>query len=67
MRLYNNYYYSNYYRGHVEVYLSEEWGSVSDDSWTLEDGEVVCHQLGFDINSKLYKYTKYSILNYDIF
>ena len=54
MRLYINYANPFYYRGLVEVYLSEEWGTVaSDGSWTREDGEVVCHQLGFEIDSKL--------------
>ena len=55
VRLYYIYYLPSHYEGLVEVYLSEEWGTVSDDSWTQEDGEVVCRQLGFS-DSKLFKY-----------
>ena len=56
MRLYNNYYNPSYYRGLVEVYISEVWGTVANDgSWSREDGEVVCRELGFEIPSKLLK------------
>ena len=53
VRLYYSYSIPSHNYGLVEVYLSEEWGRVADDgSWTIEDGEVVCRELGVEIPSK---------------
>ena len=33
--------------GLLEVFHNGEWGTICDDYWTDDDGEVACRQLGF--------------------
>ena len=33
--------------GRVEICLSNEWGTICDDTFSSVDAEVVCRQLGY--------------------
>ncbi len=40
-------------QGQVEVCLDRRWTTVCDTSWTEEDAQVVCNQLGYPKSAKL--------------
>ena len=40
------------YSGRVDVFLSTQWVAVANSTipWTLENAQVVCRELGYDLN-----------------
>lgn len=63
VRLYYAHYSPSSYSGLVEVFLSDEWGAVNS-SWTVDNAEVVCRQLGFEVPSKMCTYSMVPWLSY---
>ena len=60
MKLFYNSYSVDYYRGVLEIWLDDKWGTVSDNNWTIADADTVCRQLGR--NSKFLTHRKALII-----
>ncbi len=45
--------------GRVEVYYDGQWGTVCDDSWSNQDGDIICKQLGYEGAAKIFYRASY--------
>jgi hypothetical protein len=39
---------STYKDGKIEVFHSNQWGSICNNAFTVQDGKVICRMLGLD-------------------
>lgn len=39
------------WEGRLEMCLSQRWGTVSSEGWTVADAQVVCTDLGYELNT----------------
>ena len=45
---------TTYNEGRIEIYHANEWGSICDNTFDKEDGQVVCRMLGLDTTYVLF-------------
>lgn len=44
----------NMHSGRVEIFFNGEWGTVCDDTFGKEEGQVICNQLGYPGDVQVY-------------
>lgn len=47
------------HEGRVEVFHELRWGTVCDDVWDMNDGDVVCRMLGFRSAKEIHKTARF--------
>lgn len=52
---------SNSSEGRVEIFYNNEWGTICDDHWTLNEAIVVCRSLGFPGALQVVPEARYSV------
>ncbi|XP_072046233.1 scavenger receptor cysteine-rich domain-containing group B protein-like [Amphiura filiformis] len=50
---------NNVYEGRIEILHDGEWGTVCDNYWNANDGEVACRQLGYGAKRATWKNARF--------